>query len=73
MKINRISVYRTALPYVGGEYRWDAGLRDYLVEHGISVVAEDNWGGEITTAALAHLAGSGKRQVGSFVLDGVLQ
>lgn len=31
---------------------------DYLVEHGLSVVAEDTWGGEITTAALAHLAAS---------------
>lgn len=25
MKITRISVYRTDLPYVGGEYRWGAG------------------------------------------------
>ncbi len=33
-------------------------VRDYLVHHGISVVAEDTWGGEITTAALAHLAAS---------------
>lgn len=33
-------------------------VRDYLVEHGISVVAEDTWGGEITTATLAHLAAS---------------
>ena len=24
MKITRISVYRTELPYVGGEYRWGA-------------------------------------------------
>lgn len=33
-------------------------VRDYLVEHGLSVVAEDTWGGEITTAALAHFAAS---------------
>ncbi len=25
MKITRISVFRTELPYVGGEYRWGAG------------------------------------------------
>ncbi len=31
-------------------------LRDYLVESRIPVVAEDTWGGQITTAALAHLA-----------------
>ncbi len=33
-------------------------VRDYLMEHGLSVVAEDTWGGEITTAAVAHLAAS---------------
>ncbi|MEM8837301.1 MAG: mandelate racemase/muconate lactonizing enzyme family protein [Pseudomonadota bacterium] len=33
-------------------------MRDYLVEHRIPVVAEDTWGGEITTAALAHFAAS---------------
>jgi L-alanine-DL-glutamate epimerase-like enolase superfamily enzyme len=33
-------------------------MRDIAVEHGISVVAEDTWGGEITTAALAHFAAS---------------
>ena len=33
-------------------------VRDYLVHHGISVAIEDTWGGEITTAALAHLAAS---------------
>lgn len=33
-------------------------VRDYLVEHGLSVVAEDTWGGEITTATLAQLAAS---------------
>lgn len=33
-------------------------MRDYLVENRIPVVAEDTWGGEITTAALAHFAAS---------------
>ena len=33
-------------------------VRDYLVEHGLSVVAEDTWGGEITTAAVTHFAAS---------------
>ncbi|MGI9405200.1 MAG: mandelate racemase/muconate lactonizing enzyme family protein [Hyphomicrobiaceae bacterium] len=33
-------------------------MRDYLVDNRIPVVAEDTWGGEITTAALAHLAAS---------------
>ena len=33
-------------------------IRDYLVEHGLSVVCEDTWGGEITTAAVAHFAAS---------------
>jgi len=33
-------------------------VRDFLTENGLSVVAEDTWGGEITTAALAHLAAS---------------
>ncbi len=33
-------------------------VRDYLVEHGLHVVAEDTWGGEITTAAVAHFAAS---------------
>lgn len=33
-------------------------VRDYLVAHGRSVVAEDTWGGEITTAAVAHFAAS---------------
>lgn len=33
-------------------------VRDYVVEHGLSVVAEDCWGGEITTAAVAHFAAS---------------
>lgn len=32
--------------------------RDYLVEHRIPVVSEDTWGGEITTAAVAHFAAS---------------
>lgn len=33
-------------------------MRDYLLEHRIPVVAEDTWGGEITTATLLHLAAS---------------
>ena len=33
-------------------------VRDFLVEHGLSVVCEDTWGGEIATATLAHLAAS---------------
>ena len=33
-------------------------VRDYLVENRIPVVAEDTWGGEITTAAVAHFAAS---------------
>lgn len=33
-------------------------MRDLAVEHGLSVVAEDTWGGEITTAACAHFAAS---------------
>ncbi len=33
-------------------------VRDFCVENGLSVVAEDTWGGEITTATLAHFAAS---------------
>jgi len=33
-------------------------MRDYLAEHHIPMVIEDTWGGEIVTAALAHLAAS---------------
>ena len=33
-------------------------VRDYLIDNRIPVVAEDTWGGEITTAAVAHLAAS---------------
>ena len=33
-------------------------LRDFLLENRISVVSEDTWGGEITTAAIAHFAAS---------------
>jgi L-alanine-DL-glutamate epimerase-like enolase superfamily enzyme len=33
-------------------------VRDFLVSNGLSVVTEDTWGGEITTAAVAHLAAS---------------
>jgi cis-L-3-hydroxyproline dehydratase len=35
-----------------------ARVRNYLVDNGLSVVAEDTWGGEITTAAISHLAAS---------------
>ncbi len=33
-------------------------VRDYLVENRIPVVSEDTWGGEITTAVVAHFAAS---------------
>ncbi|MEM9247278.1 MAG: mandelate racemase/muconate lactonizing enzyme family protein [Pseudomonadota bacterium] len=33
-------------------------VRDFLVENRIPVVSEDTWGGEITTAAVAHFAAS---------------
>ena len=33
-------------------------VRDYLVDNRIPVVAEDTWGGEITTATVAHFAAS---------------
>ena len=33
-------------------------VRDYLIDNGIAVVSEDSWGGEITTAAVAHFAAS---------------
>ena len=33
-------------------------MRDYLAEHGMPMVIEDTWGGEIVTAALSHLAAS---------------
>ena len=33
-------------------------MRDFLVDHGLAVVCEDTWGGEICTATLAHLAAS---------------
>lgn len=33
-------------------------VRDFLVDNRIPVVAEDTWGGEITTATLAHFAAS---------------
>ncbi|MEM6462199.1 MAG: enolase C-terminal domain-like protein [Pseudomonadota bacterium] len=31
-------------------------VRDYLVDNRLAVVAEDSWGGEIATAAVAHFA-----------------
>ncbi|MDX6752436.1 mandelate racemase/muconate lactonizing enzyme family protein [Geminicoccaceae bacterium 1502E] len=33
-------------------------MRDFLVDNRIPVIAEDSWGGEITTAVLAHFAAS---------------
>lgn len=33
-------------------------VRDFLIDHGISVVSEDTWGGQITSAAVAHFATS---------------
>ena len=33
-------------------------VRDYLIDNRVPVVAEDTWGGEIATAALAHFAAS---------------
>ncbi len=33
-------------------------VRDFLIDNRIPVVAEDTWGGEITTAALSHFAAS---------------
>ncbi|MDJ0628179.1 MAG: enolase C-terminal domain-like protein [Rhodobacter sp.] len=33
-------------------------IRDYLIDNRIPVVAEDTWGGEITTATLSHFAAS---------------
>ncbi len=33
-------------------------VRDFLIENRIPVVSEDTWGGEITTAAVAHFAAS---------------
>lgn len=33
-------------------------VRDYLIENRMPVVAEDTWGGEIASAALAHFAAS---------------
>jgi L-alanine-DL-glutamate epimerase-like enolase superfamily enzyme len=33
-------------------------VRDFLVDNRIPVVSEDTWGGQITTAAVAHFAAS---------------
>jgi L-alanine-DL-glutamate epimerase-like enolase superfamily enzyme len=33
-------------------------MRDLCVQHGIPMTIEDTWGGDITTAAIAHLARS---------------
>ncbi len=37
-------------------------MRDFLIDNRIPVVSEDTWGGEITTAAVAHLAASTPRE-----------
>lgn len=33
-------------------------VRDYLIDNRIAVVSEDTWGGQITTATVAHFAAS---------------
>ena len=33
-------------------------MRDFLLDNRIPVVSEDTWGGEVTTAAVAHFAAS---------------
>lgn len=33
-------------------------VRDFLIDHGIAVVSEDTWGGEITSSVVAHFAAS---------------
>jgi L-alanine-DL-glutamate epimerase-like enolase superfamily enzyme len=38
-------------------------VRDFLVSNGLSVVPEDTWGGEITSAAVAHFAASTPREL----------
>jgi len=45
------------LPNLGGLSK-ARRVRDYLVENRIPVVAEDTWGGEITTSVVAHFAAS---------------
>jgi L-alanine-DL-glutamate epimerase-like enolase superfamily enzyme len=37
-------------------------MRDFLIDNRVPVVSEDTWGGEITTAAVAHLAASTPRE-----------
>jgi len=37
-------------------------MRDLCVERGVAMTIEDSWGGDITTAAIAHLAGSTPRE-----------
>ncbi|MFI5015122.1 MAG: cis-3-hydroxy-L-proline dehydratase [Hyphomicrobiales bacterium] len=37
-------------------------IRDLCVERGVAMTIEDTWGGDITTAAIAHLAGSTPRE-----------
>lgn len=37
-------------------------VRDYLVDNRIPVIAEDTWGGQIATAAVAHFAASTPRE-----------
>ncbi len=38
-------------------------IRDFLIDNGIPIVAEDTWGGEIVTATLAHFAASTPREM----------
>jgi L-alanine-DL-glutamate epimerase-like enolase superfamily enzyme len=37
-------------------------IRDLCVSRGVAMTIEDSWGGDITTAAIAHLAGSTSRE-----------
>ena len=37
-------------------------MRDFLIDNRIPVVSEDTWGGEITTATIAHFAASTPRE-----------
>ena len=51
-------------------------LRDMCVELGIALTVEDTWGGDLTTAAVAHLAGStapGALYAASFMNDWTLE
>ena len=41
-----------------GELTKAVQLRDLCLSTGIAMTLEDSWGGEITTATIAHIAGS---------------